>query len=81
MPSVTQCDERAILHSRFRADLRVYIDATMALDNSSVGGSFEHAYEYAMRAREAFEQARKALNDHMAQHGCENALVASGAAE
>jgi hypothetical protein len=65
-----KCLERTILTERYRADLRVYVDATNLLDELTTQ-EFEKAYEHAQRARLSFERAREALNHHISQHGCE----------
>lgn len=65
-----KCLERTILMERYRADLRVYVDATNLLDNLKPR-EFDRAYEHAQRARIAFERAREALNHHISVHGCE----------
>lgn len=61
-----------MLTSRYRADFRVYIEATHALDYSAFDQStmaeFEEMYQRATRARLAFERAREVLNTHVAAH-------------
>ena len=59
-----------MLRDRFRADLRVYIEATNTLDKTAIGDEFEKVYRRALRAQRAFERARELLNKHMAEHGC-----------
>jgi hypothetical protein len=68
-PKPEVCPERAILESRFHADVRVYRDAIDRLD-ACPPKDFEVVYEAAERARLAFENARFALNRHIAEHGC-----------
>ena len=64
------CQEHQILHGRFRADLRVYVEITRRLE-SCQQKDFEMTYEAAEMARLAFLRAREALDVHIAQHGCE----------
>jgi hypothetical protein len=64
------CMERDILRGRYRADLRVYIDAASRLEKASQE-DFDIIYDEAERARTAWEQARERLNTHLAEHGCE----------
>jgi hypothetical protein len=66
------CKERAILISRYHADLMVYIQATHLISNSD-GANFQKRYEHAEHARIAFEEARSRLDEHIAAHGCETA--------
>jgi hypothetical protein len=70
MQPVAECADARILKQRFRADLRVYIKATLALETVPLGRDFEKAYRHAVRARDAFEAARELLNKHVAEHGC-----------
>jgi len=63
------CDECKILMERYHADLRVYIDATVVLDDSVFGLKFDKAWADATRARQRFEQAREEVNRHIADHG------------
>jgi hypothetical protein len=68
-PAIARYREFEILESRFHADVRVYVDATKRLD-AYPPEDFKVVYEAAERAREAFENARAALNKHMAEHRC-----------
>jgi hypothetical protein len=68
-PAVAPCPERKILEARFHADVRVYCDAVYRLD-SCPREDFNVVWEDAERARTAFENARAALNKHIAEHGC-----------
>ena len=68
-PAAAPCREHEILRSRYRADLKVYIDATARLEPCP-SEDFERAFKHAERARVAFENARDALNSHIAEHGC-----------
>jgi hypothetical protein len=63
------CKTRDILKARLRADLKVYADATAALQRN-VGNDFEKAHLRGESARRAYEVARKKLNEHIASHGC-----------
>ena len=69
MQPAPSCEEREVLRSRFRADLKVYIDAAFLLD-SCTPHDFDVTYEHAERARLAFERARRAFNAHLAAHKC-----------
>jgi len=69
MPT-SQCQERQLLHGRFRADMRVYVEVTGRLE-SCQPRDFEKTSEAAEMARLAFLRAREALDVHIAQHGCE----------
>ena len=64
------CEEREILSGRFRADLKVYIDATERLEHATQEG-FDSVYKDAEYARLAFERSRAALSAHIAEHRCE----------
>jgi hypothetical protein len=66
------CKDRAILISRYHADLLVYIKAANLLDSVN-GGDFGKAYEHAEHARVAFEKARSKLDEHLVAHGCQRA--------
>ena len=66
---VPHCKTRDILKARLRADLKVYADATAALQRN-VGKDFERAHLRVESARRAYEVARKKLNEHIASHGC-----------
>jgi hypothetical protein len=68
-PSEAGCKERWVLNERYRADLRVYIDATASLDGLN-GKNFEAAYKRAERAKAMFEKSRIALQEHITEHGC-----------
>ena len=61
-----QCQERQILHGRFRADMRVYVEVTRRLE-SCHAKDFEKIYEVAESARIAFVTAREASNAHTAR--------------
>jgi hypothetical protein len=65
-----RCREQQILRDRYRADLKVYIDATARL-GPCASQDFERAFKHAERARVAFENARSALNSHISNHGCD----------
>ena len=65
-----QCQEHLLLHCRFRADMRVYVEVTRRLE-SCQSKDFEKTYEAAEMARLAFLRAREALDVHITQHGCE----------
>ena len=58
-----------MLKARLRADLKVYADAMIALDQS-VGKDFEKAQQKAEHARLAFQAAQDKLAEHIASHGC-----------
>jgi hypothetical protein len=68
-PAPARCSEREILEARYHADVRVYLDAVYRLDSCS-REDFNVVWEDAKRARTAFENARSALNKHIAEHGC-----------
>jgi len=63
------CQEREILKSRYRADLKVYSQAIHQLDTCEPG-EFNQTYKLVERARTAFANARNALEEHVAKHGC-----------
>ena len=65
-----RCREHEILHSRLRADTRVYADAARRLE-SCTPEEFEKTYQAAESARIAFLKAQEALKAHVAVHGCE----------
>jgi hypothetical protein len=69
-PAPAGCKEQHILRERYRADLKVYIDATARL-GPCAREDFERAFRHAERARLAFENARSALNSHISNHGCD----------
>jgi hypothetical protein len=66
------CKDRAILISRYHADLMVYIRAAHLLSGSDIA-NFDKAYAHAEHARIAFEKARSALDEHLVAHGCQMA--------
>ena len=68
-PETAVCHERDSLKARLNADFKVYRDAVHQLDLCQPG-DFNLVYEDAERARLAFENARIALNHHIAEHGC-----------
>jgi hypothetical protein len=68
-PAESACKELDLLKSRYHADLRVYIDAAICLENLE-SADFEKAFEHAERARRAFEDARSRLNEHVSIHRC-----------
>jgi hypothetical protein len=68
MQPVESCHEREVLEARYRTDVRAYCDALSRLypyseDEPAV-------YEDVERARLAVENARAALDKHLAEHGC-----------
>jgi len=65
-----RCREHQVLYGRFRADTKVYSDATRRLE-SCRPEDFEKTYAAAESARIAFLKAREALDAHIAAHGCE----------
>jgi len=69
------CNEGKILEGRHQANLKIYLDAVGRLERS-LGEEFDRAYQYAERARLAFEKSRIALDDHFAGHGCGSAEAA-----
>jgi hypothetical protein len=68
-PAESLCTELDLLRSRYHADLRVYIDAAICLEDLE-SADFEKAFEHAERARRSFEDARSRVNEHIASHGC-----------
>jgi hypothetical protein len=68
-PEAAACPQRDSLKARFHADFKVYREAVHQLDLCQPG-DFNQVYEDAERARLAFENARAALNSHIAEHGC-----------
>jgi len=68
-PAPARCPERDILEARYHADVKVYLDAAKRLASCSPG-DFKQVHEDAEGARVAFENARTALNNHIAAHGC-----------
>ena len=67
------CKSRDMLKARLRADLRVYRDAVVALQEST-GPDFREAHHKAEHARLAYEAARDRFNAHVASHGCIDVL-------
>ena len=63
------CKSREILKARLRADLKVYRDAVVALQESS-GPDFREAHHKAEHSRLAYEAARDKFNAHVTSHGC-----------
>lgn len=59
-----------MLFERYRNALRIYIDATHALDPLEIGNEFDHGYNFAMWARLEFERVRDEYKNHQVQHGC-----------
>ena len=71
MPQVApRCQEHLLLHGRFRADMRVYVEVTRRLE-SCQQKDFEKTYEAAEMARLAFLRAREELAAHIATHQCD----------
>jgi hypothetical protein len=70
MPGEVQsCQIRDTLKFRVRADLKVYKEAVIALQEQT-GPDFREAHKKAERARLAYEVARGKLDAHKASHGC-----------
>ena len=69
-PAPAPCQERKILEGRYRADLKAYQSAVKALEHLLDKKDFKQTYQNAELARRAFEQARDALEVHIATHGC-----------
>jgi hypothetical protein len=74
MPSSTRaCSEKIRLVADYGAGVAAYYSAVSELEASMITGS-AYAYEKGHRASEEAhlmcENARKALNDHVADHGC-----------
>ena len=69
------CRDRAILASRLEADRRVYIECTCLLEIAKPE-QLEYTYQRAKNARNAFLKARKRLDAHIEEHGCERSLAA-----
>ena len=67
---MAECQERKILEGRCRADLEVYLSAVNNLGTLLATQEFHQAYENAELAKRAYEQAREALDLHMAVHEC-----------
>lgn len=64
------CSDRELLETRYRADLRVYLDAARRLDSALLSPDFSAAQEHANQARRAFEDARSRLKLHIKEHAC-----------
>jgi hypothetical protein len=69
-PAPAECQERKILQGRYEADLKVYLSAVRSLEQPFNPKEFRQAYQNADLAKRAFENARDALNAHLAIHGC-----------
>jgi hypothetical protein len=69
------CRDHEILASRLEADRRVYIECTWRLEIAKPE-EFEYRYQKAKHARNAFLKARKLLDAHIEEHGCERSLAA-----
>lgn len=67
---VPSCQDRDLLKARMRADLRVYHEAVLDLQQS-VGEQFKMSRQRLERARLAYESASRTLLSHLASHGCE----------
>jgi len=74
-PAKAPCKSQEALESRLHADIRVYTEAIRRLEAAAARGTAnEHAFKKALRdvrvARDAFTEARRRLNRHIASHGC-----------
>jgi hypothetical protein len=63
-----------MLHSRLRADIRVYMSAVRSLEAAALRTGDDPGFAMALRdvnvSRRAFIESRKKLNEHVAGHGC-----------
>ena len=75
-PAPAECQERKILEGRYRADLEVYQSAVKALEHLLDKKDFPQTYQNAELAKRTFEQAREALEIHIATHGCSPLIAA-----
>ena len=68
------CKSQEMLHARLQADVRVYMKAVQQLEDSALKVGDDSTFDKALRdvhvAREAFIEARKRLNRHIASHNC-----------
>ena len=64
------CREHEVLFGRVEADRQVYVEWTWRLEIAKPE-QFEYTYQKAKDARNAFLKARKRLDSHIAEHGCE----------
>ena len=68
------CKSKEILHTRLRADLKVYNDAIQAMEAEALRGSstkrFGQIAARAARAQEAYRRSSETLRRHIAEHGC-----------
>jgi len=69
MQPIPACKTYETLKSRARADLKVYKEAVVELQEQT-GPDFREAHTRAERARLAYETARAKLDEHLASHGC-----------
>ena len=63
------CKAVEILRARMRADLKIYRDAVVELEQTS-GPDYKKAHQRAEHARLAYEDARRKFDEHSANHGC-----------
>jgi hypothetical protein len=63
----SSCRECEVLRGRYRADLRVYIDAASRLETCTPA-EFKRTYDDAERARSSWERSRRLMNAHAAEH-------------
>ena len=68
-PALAGCRERQILESRFRADVKLYLDLVNRLDPDSAK-DFDTFYEAVATARLEVRDSLSALNAHIVEHRC-----------
>ena len=66
-----ECSQRRILHSRYLADFRVYMDAVRWLEEGLGTPNFGRLLDNVKRAERAFDDARTRLSKHCSGHKCE----------
>jgi hypothetical protein len=66
-PDYSHCPERETLRIRLKADIRVYMDAIIALEMDHLSDLAQKRLD---RAHKAYQAARDRFNGHVATHGC-----------
>ena len=67
-PDYRHCPERETLRIRLKADIRVYMDAIVALEMDHLSDLSQERLE---RAHKAYESARDRFKGHISVHRCE----------
>lgn len=65
-----KCERRLALLRDYRDRLGIYTEATLTLKDALDGDAFDAALTEAEAARLDFMEARRALREHEADHGC-----------